>query len=244
MGGLSAWALVVLAIAALIVGVSKTALPGAATLAVALSAAVMPALQSTGMLLLLLIAGDIVAIVVYRKKAHWPTLLHLLPGVLVGLVLGAVFLALASDRVIRVSIGILLLLLIAVTTWLNRREEPPKVQGPTGRAIYGTLAGLTTMAANAGGPVTSMYFFASRFSVQTFLGTTAWFYFVVNLAKLPFSVAVGSINTDVLGIVAVLLPLVLIGAFAGIKLASRISARVFEPLITVLTVISAAYLLF
>ncbi|MDO5035072.1 MAG: sulfite exporter TauE/SafE family protein [Actinomycetaceae bacterium] len=244
MPGLEVSAIVVLCIAALIVGVSKTALPGAATLAVALTAAVMPGLTSTGMMLLLLITGDVVAIIMYRKKAHWPTLVNLVPGVLAGLVLGAIFLSLASDRVIRVSIGLLLLALIAITTLMNRREEPPRVQGPVGRAVYGTLAGATTMAANAGGPVTSMYFLASRFSINTFIGTTAWFYFLVNLAKLPFSVAVGAVDVEALRIALPLMPLVLVGTLAGKLLASRMPQQVFNPVITALTVVSAVYLLF
>ena len=139
-------ALIILGLCAFVVGLSKTALPGAATLAVALLAAVMPALQSTGVMLLMLLVGDVIAIVMYRKKAHWPTLVRLVPGVLVGLALGALFLYVASDRVIRVSIGLLLLTLIVVTTFLLKKNERLNVAGPWARAFFGSLAGMTTMA--------------------------------------------------------------------------------------------------
>ena len=71
----STW--VVLVIAAAAIGVSKTALPGAATLAVALFAAVLPAKASTGTMLVLLLVGDVLAIWMYRRDADWPTLRRL-----------------------------------------------------------------------------------------------------------------------------------------------------------------------
>ncbi len=234
---------IVLVVAAGAIGVSKTALPGAATLAVALFAAVLPAKASTGTMLLLLLVGDVLAIWSYRHDADWPMLRRLVPGVLVGVVLGAAFLHVASDRMTEVFIGALLLVLIAVTLLLMRLPRPPRVQGRVGRAVYGTLAGFTTMAANAGGPVTTMYFLASRLSMTTFLGTTAWFFFVVNVVKLPFSIGLGTIQVDTLQIDLVLAPVVIASALGGRWLAAHMDERVFHPLVTALTVGSALYLL-
>lgn len=235
------WLVLVLAAAA--IGISKTALPGAATLAVALFATVLPAKESTGTMLVLLLVGDMVAIWTYRHDADWATLRRLVPGVLAGVLLGAVFLHFASDSLTKRFIGALLLILIATTLVLMRRPNPPQVQGRAGRAVYGTLAGFTTMAANAGGPVTSMYFLASRFTVATFLGTTAWFFFIVNVIKLPFSIGLGIIHPSALVLDAVLVPVVLLSAWGGHWLARNMNEKVFNPLVTVLTVISAAYLL-
>lgn len=233
----------VLIVAAAAIGLAKTALPGAATLAVALFATVLPAKESTGTMLVLLLVGDVLAIIMYRRDADWGTLRRLVPGVLAGVVLGALFLRLASDEATERFIGVLLIALIAVTLLLMRLPRPPQLQGRVGRAVYGTLAGFTTMAANAGGPVTTMYFLASHFSVLTFLGTTAWFYFIVNLVKLPFSIALGIIRPDTLWIDLVLVPVVVVAAFGGRWLAARMNNQVFDPLVTVLTVLSAAYLL-
>ncbi|MDU0349226.1 sulfite exporter TauE/SafE family protein [Actinomyces sp. MRS3W] len=233
----------ILIVAAASIGLAKTALPGAATLAVALFATVLPAKESTGTMLILLLVGDVLAIIMYRRDADWATLRRLVPGVLAGVVLGALFLRVASDTATKRFIGILLIALIIITLVLMRLPRPPQIQGRVGRAVYGTLAGFTTMAANAGGPVTTMYFLASRFSVTTFLGTTAWFYCIVNLVKLPFSIGLGIIRTDTLGVDLVLVPVVVAAAFAGRWLASRMNNKIFDPLVTVLTVISAAYLL-
>lgn len=222
--------------ATICIGVSKTALPGAATLAVALFAAVLPARASIGTMLVLLLVGDVLAVWTYRHDADWDTLRRLVPGVLMGIVLGAVFLRFASDSMTKVFIGSLLLVLM-------RLPHPPEVQGRIGRATYGTLAGFTTMAANAGGPVTSMYFLASRFPVSTFLGTTAWFFFLVNVIKVPFSIGLGIIQPGTLMIDAILAPVVIGSGCAGRALARRMTDKVFTPIVTVLTIISALYLL-
>ena len=237
---LGAWALLV--VGAVAIGVSKTALPGVTTLAVAIFAAVLPARASTGTILLLLLVADAVAITTYWRDADWTTLRRLVPGVLAGVLLGAVFLGVAGDRVTKVFIGVLLLVLIAVTLLLMRRPRPPQVQGRVGRAVYGTLAGFTTMSANAGGPVMSMYLLASEVPVTSFLGTSAWFFFLVNVVKLPFSLALGVIRPETLWIDLVLAPVVLASAYGGRLLAARMDPVLFGRIVTVLTVLSSLYL--
>ncbi|WP_438354454.1 sulfite exporter TauE/SafE family protein [Microbacterium sp. CJ88] len=249
MPDLSALAWVVLAVAAVIVGISKTAVPGAGTVAVALFAAALPAKQSTGTLLLLLITADVFAILTYRRHANWGTLLRLIPAVIVGVGLGVVFLAVADDAWVKRVIGVILLVVIAITL-LRRRAQgaiaEPGRRGPhrIAAATYGTLGGFTTMVANAGGPVMSMYFLAMRFPVKEFLGTAAWFFAIVNLAKVPFSVGLGLITGPGLLVDLVLVPAVVAGALGGRWLAGRLNQGVFERLVIAFTVIGAVYLLF
>jgi uncharacterized membrane protein YfcA len=160
-----AWAL--LAVAAVVIGLSKTAVPGAGTVAVAVFAAVLPAKQSTGTILLLLILADLFAITMYRRTVNWRTLLRLAPAVVVGILLGVVFLAVASDVWVKRTIGVLLIAVIVITLLRRRFAAPAADQGShrVAAATYGTIGGFTTMVANAAGPVMSMYFLAARFSV-------------------------------------------------------------------------------
>lgn len=99
------------------------------------------------------------------------------------------------------------------------------------------------MVANAGGPVMSLYLLGMRLDVKTFLGTAAYFFFAINLFKVPFQIGLGLLDLQMLSIVAVLVPLVVIAAFAGRWLASRIPQRVFEALVLVLTAVGAFNLL-
>lgn len=276
----AAWLLV--SLGALIVGFSKTALPGAGTIAVGIFAFAMPAKESTAALLLLLIVGDMTALWVYRREPDWRTLLRLLPSAMIGVVIGAFYFARVDGDGVRLTIGIILLTLVTVTVWrrqlVQRREAAAAVAAgstdgtsadgmstadrkglPATRAEargskpgaaataqgvgYGLLGGFTTMVANAAGPVMSLYFYAMRMPVLTFLGTSAWYFAIVNLFKVPFSAGLGLITRDTLVMDAMLIPVVLIGAYAGAKVARRIPQKVFENLILVLTVAAALGLL-
>lgn len=241
MSGLSGPELAGLLTAAALVGFAKTALGGVGLVSVALFASVLPARASTGALLLLLLVGDVVAVLVYRRHADWPALLRLVPSVVVGVVLGVAFLAVAGDSLVRRTIGVVLLALVAVhLLQLERRSSRPRA---VPAAWFGGLAGFTTMVANAGGPVMALYLLAARVDKLVFLGTSAWFFLVVNAVKVPFSVALGLVDRHTLVLDAVLVPAVLAGAALGLAVVSRIPQARFEQAVLVLTVLAAGNLL-
>lgn len=233
---------VLLAIAAVFVGISKTALPGASTVSIAVFAAIIPARESTAALLMLLLVGDAFALYIYRRHADWRTLLRLAPAVLVGVVMGVAFLAVANNDWVRRVIGVILLVLIAVTLW-RRRTPQPESSGRVAPVVYGVTGGFTTMVANAGGPVMSMYFIAMKFPINAFLGTAAWFFAIVNLAKVPFAITLGLLPPEVLAMDLFLIPGVVVGAFIGRFVATRLKQKAFEYVVIALTVAGALYLL-
>ena len=252
MSGLSAIDLLALVAAALLVGFAKTAIGGVAAVSVALFAAVLPARESTGALLPLLLVGDLVAVHAYRRHADWPVLLRLLPAVAVGVIGGSVFVARVDDTVMRRTIGAVLLVLVAVHLWLRRRTRVEGVSVPGGESIgarhvtavtFGLLAGFTTMVANAGGAVMSLYLLSAGLSVLGFLGTGAWFFLLVNSFKVPFSVGLGLLTAESLSLNAALAPAVLVGAAIGRICIHRLDQSRFELLVIVFTVASSLNLL-
>ncbi|MGO1265068.1 MAG: sulfite exporter TauE/SafE family protein [Microbacterium gubbeenense] len=227
------------------VGISKTGLPGSNSVGIALFAAVLPARESTAAMLLLLILGDMLALSLYRRHADWRTLLRLTPSVIAGLVIGAAFLAFVGDAWVKRSIGVLLIGVVALTLWRRRAQQAAENHSGRGAAIaYGSLGGFTTMVANAGGPVMSMYFLASRFSVNAFLGTAAWFFAIINIVKLPVSISLGLITRETLWMDLLLIVPVLLGAAIGRAIVTRISRQTFDRIVVVLTLAGAVYLLF
>ncbi|MFJ3806605.1 sulfite exporter TauE/SafE family protein [Streptomyces sp. NPDC090073] len=248
---LSGWGFAALASAALLVGFSKTAVSGANTVSLAIFAAVLPARASTGVLLPVLIVGDVLAVLTYRRHAHWPTLWRLFPAVAVGVVAGTLFLARAGDGIVRTSIGAILLLMAGVTVWRRRREEatvdaPDEVSTRAGRMkarSYGVLGGFTTMVANAGGPVMSMYLLSAGFRKLGFLGTSAFFFLIVNVSKVPFSAGLGLIDERSLFLDAALAVFVVPGALFGKWAVNRINQRLFEQLVIAATVVGGVQLL-
>ncbi|MBT2414344.1 sulfite exporter TauE/SafE family protein [Streptomyces sp. ISL-12] len=248
---LTGWEFAALALAALLVGFSKTAVSGANTVSLAIFAALLPARASTGVLLPVLIAGDVLAVLTYRRHAHWPTLWRLFPAVGAGVVAGTLFLMWAGDGAVRTSIGVILLVMAAVTVWRRRtageRERPEEGTATrTGRLkarSYGVLGGFTTMVANAGGPVMSMYLLSAGFRKLGFLGTSAFFFLIVNVSKLPFSVGLGLIDGYSLLLDAALVVFVVPGALLGKWAVNRINQRLFERLVIAATVLGGLQLL-
>ncbi|GAA0449769.1 sulfite exporter TauE/SafE family protein [Streptomyces olivaceiscleroticus] len=249
------WEFLALGVAAALVGFSKTAVSGANTISLAVFAAVLPARDSTGALLPLLIVGDVLAVLTYRRHAHWPTLWRLFPAVAAGVVLGTLYMVWADDAAVRTSIGAILLLMAAVTVWRRRaadkaeeRGEEKRDGGATGAArlktrSYGVLGGFTTMVANAGGPVMSLYLISTGFKKLGFLATSAWFFLIVNTSKLPFSAGLGLIDTRSLLLDAALVLFVLPGAYLGRRCVDRINQRLFERLVIGATVLGGLQLL-
>ncbi|MFD5699852.1 sulfite exporter TauE/SafE family protein [Streptomyces lasiicapitis] len=247
---LTVWEFGALALAAGVVGFSKTAVSGANTISLAVFAAVLPARASTGVLLPILIVGDVLAVLTYRRHAHWPTLWRLFPAVGAGVAVGTVFLMFADDGTVRTSIGAILLLMAAVTVWRRRAAERAEAEdrAPAGAArlaapSYGVLGGFTTMVANAGGPVMSMYLLSAGFKKLSFLGTSAWFFLIVNTSKVPFSVGLGLIDGPSLLLDAALALFVIPGALLGKACVNRINQRLFEQLVIGATVLGGLQLL-
>ncbi|WP_435858562.1 sulfite exporter TauE/SafE family protein [Streptomyces milbemycinicus] len=242
MDTITLWAFVALAAAAILVGFSKSAVSGANTVSLAIFAAVLPARESTGVLLPLLIVGDVFAVYNYRRHADWATLIRLFPAVAAGVVAGTVFMLWADDTAVRTSIGAILLFMTGVTLWRRRAARKAQEAGKADEAgkaekagegrgnarlkagSYGVLGGFTTMVANAGGPVMSMYLLSAGFRKLGFLGTSAWFFLIVNVAKVPFSVGLGLIDGDSLLLDAALVLFVIPGAFLGRAIVDRITS--------------------
>lgn len=235
----------VLVVAALIIGISKTSVGGLGSVSVAMFAAVLPARESTAAILLLLIVGDLVAVRRYRAHADWKLLVGLLPWVLPGLALGALFLKVVDDGTLKVVIGAMLLVMLAVqlvTRW--RQPAEPRSGGMSRVAAGGAgmAAGFTTMTANAAGPVMTLYLLAARVDKLRFVGTGAWYFLIINVTKVPFSASLGLFTrTSVLRDLA-LVPVVLVGTWLGAKLLDVMRQRTFENVAIGASALAAASL--
>jgi uncharacterized membrane protein YfcA len=237
-------ALGLLAVAALLVGFAKTAIGGVGSVAVAIFAFVLPTRESTAAILLLLVVGDVVAVWHYRHDADWRLIRHLVPAVLPGLALGAVFLARVDDTTLRRTIGVLLLALAALQLLLAWRSADTSRVASSRTAAIGTgaAAGFATMTANAAGAVMTLYLVARGVEKRRFLGTSALFFFGVNVCKLPFSAGLGLFDGDTVRRTVVLVPFVLVGSWVGLRTARSLSQSRFDQAVLAATVVSAVAL--
>jgi uncharacterized membrane protein YfcA len=233
--------LALLGVAALLIGFAKTAIGGVASISVAIFALVLPTRESTAAILLLLLVGDVVAVWHYRRDADLELLKRLIPAVIPGLALGAFFLAWVDDATLRRAIGGLLLVLAAlqlVLTW--RSPDTTRVgSSRTAALATGAATGFATMTANAAGPVMTLYLVAQGVEKRRFLGTSALFFFGVNLCKVPFSIGLGLFGGGTLWRTLLLAPLVLVGTWVGLHTARRLSQTRFDQAVLAATVVSA-----
>jgi uncharacterized membrane protein YfcA len=239
---LELWQWALGALGAFLVGISKTGIPGLGILSVAIFALVFPARESVGLVLVILICGDLVAVTTYRRDASWSHLLRLFPWAAAGVVLGYFALGRVNDSQMRHLIGAILLGLVVFQYIRSRRpaagdgEAPPP---PWLAPIAGVTAGFTTMVANAAGPVMVLYLLAMRLPKLLFIGTAAWYFLLLNLFKVPFSASLGLINPASLGVSLLLGPFAMLGALIGRPIAERLNQRVFELIALGLTFVAA-----
>jgi uncharacterized membrane protein YfcA len=143
----------------------------------------------------------------------------------------------------RRSIALLLLVLLVLQVVSRQTGTKPRPHSAVLPAGVGVAAGFCTMVANAAGPVMSQYLLLMRAPKLAFLGTSAWFFLVVNLAKLPFTGALGLVSGPLLLLDLALAPLVVVGGVVGRQLARRLQQHHFEAWTLGLTAVSCVALL-
>jgi uncharacterized membrane protein YfcA len=135
-----------------------------------------------------------------------------------------------------------------IAVHLVRRRRPPAADTGPGPwhhgAPYGVAAGFATTVANAAGPVMSLYLLSRRLPKDDFMATGVWFFFLINLIKLPIYGGLGMLTARSLAFDACLLPAVALGALIGRAAVQRLRQRTFETTMLALTTASALYLCF
>lgn len=239
------WATI--ALCAAMMGVSKTGIPGLGILAVPLMAIVFEdTKQSTGLLLGILILADIFAIIYHRQNAKWQHIVRLLPATLCGIVAGYLGMMKINNEQLKPIIGVIVLFMLGVNYWrMHGKDENINVPAPRWLAFWlGFLAGVTTMMANAAGPVMIIYLIAMRLPKMQFVGTAAWFFFIVNWIKVPFSANLGFMTKESIKIDLMMLPFIFIGAISGYFFLKRIPQKAFSTIAQLLAAAAAIKLIF
>lgn len=250
-GDLQTMGWISLLFAAFIQGMSKGGIPGIAVMAIPLVAMVIPGKASTGLVLPMLVVGDLFALAYWRKSLSVPDLLRALPWAILGVVVGWLLLGKIQDSQMKPIIGgtVLFILTIHVMRRVRSAQNPDRkeITGPAKYlfpAFMGSLGGVTTMLANAAGPVIGAYLLSLKLSKETFLGTSAWFFFIVNWIKVPFMVQQNMITAASLKINFFMIPALVVGVTTGIFIAKRINQKTFDTLVTVLAALASLRLLF
>jgi uncharacterized membrane protein YfcA len=205
-------------------------------LVVPLMAGVLPARSPVGVLLGMLITGDLFTAGYYRRHAHWRHVVRLLPAALTGIAAGYFILKVVSDRQLKPIIGRIVLLMPAVNYWRTRgsSDNARVPQQSWFAAGVGFLAGVATTMANAAGAIMVIYLVAMRLPKVQFVGTGAWFFFLINWIEVPFLSNLQLLTIETVKLDLMMLPPVAVGAAAGIVLLRCIPHKLFTAVVQIL----------
>lgn len=238
------WAL--LLFTALLVGFAKTAVGGVTMLAIPLLAAVFGGKESTGILLPMLMTGDLIAVWTYRRNVVWKNVLKPLPWAVLGILTGAFVGSFIGDRTFLYLIGGLVLLCLALL--IAKEIKGKDLAVPTAPWFFigfGILSGFASMIGNAAGPIFSIYLLALGMQKNNYISTNAWFFFMVNMTKLPFQVFMWhNISAPNLILTAALVPLIATGAFIGFRVLKKLNEKIFRRVILAMTLVAAVRVFF
>lgn len=246
----------VLLFSAIVIGFSKSGVPGTGIVAVPLLAFVFGGRLSVGTAIPMLIFADLFAVHLYWKSTSWKDLISLLPGVIVGFVLGAAGLYYVTSvkgikDPLNIAIGNIVLVMLLTTLLRGKLGDRMVPTSPIGVKITGALAGFTTMVSNAAGPVMQIYLVATKMPKEAMLGTTSVYFFCVNTAKIPFYLALTKLLPDepmwTLTSVATAVstfPLILLGSWIGKTTQEHIPEKLFKNIVLVFAALGSLKLIF
>lgn len=231
-------------LSALLIGISKGGLKGMGAIFVLFMALAFGGKTSVGIVVPLLIVGDIMGFQAYKKHVSYYHLKQFLPWVLVGVVIGALIGNDLSDTHFKQIIAGIILLSMG---FLAIRDLYLKKDIKLNLSIVGTTglgAGIFTMLGNLAGAFSNFYLLATRLPKKEMIGTSTLIFLIVNLFKLPFHIFLWkTINLSTLTIVVKLLPLVFLGFWIGLKIVDRVSDAWFRKFLYVVTILSTLFIL-
>ena len=132
--------------------------------------------------------------------------------------------------------------MVVIQVWRMVRRRPPQPARPRDAVVYGSAGGFTTFVSNSAGPVMNTYLVGLGLDKDEQVGTSAWFYFAVNLAKIPLYVALGYLTRAGTSSLArallwnvCMIPAIVAGVYAGRWMLPRISQEAFVIIVLVLS---------
>jgi uncharacterized membrane protein YfcA len=237
------WILAILAAAGM--GIAKGGLAGVGLFHVVVFAFLFGARDSTGVVLPMLIVGDICAVTFLHQHARWDYVRRMLPPACVGVIIGWSLMGRVTDAMFKPIIGWVILML-AVMQFARMQRPDWFGDVPHNRWFawgMGLLAGVTTMLANAAGPIFGLYALSVGLPKFEIVGTSAWFFFIVNSFKVPFSFGLGLIHAQTLLFNLLMSPVILIGVLGGRWLTHRLPQRLFDACLLGFAAIAALRLI-
>lgn len=215
----------VLLLAVVILGLSKGGFAGIGMVSTPLLSLVVPPAQAVGIILPILIFQDAISAWAYRRTFSRWNLAVLLPGSVIGIIVGALVVSLVDRSLFELVLGAISVAfgLERLVRYFGATPRPHDPKAGVG-VLCGALAGFTSMIAHAGIPPFQFFVLPQRLARDVFIGTSVMFYAATNLMKLPFFLRLGQVNREGLLVSLAMFPLAFLSVRLGIHLVRKIAS--------------------
>jgi uncharacterized protein len=243
--GLTPFYLLLFIIVAIVIGMSKAGLSGFGLAVVPVMALIFGAKESTGVILPMLIAADIMAVIYYHRNAVWKYIIGILPWVAAGIIIALVTGRMVNNNQFRIVmmtvVWIMLILMILNDIRSKRGSKIP--ESPLVASLLGLSGGFATMIGNSAGPVFTLYFLAMRLPKKEFIGTSAWLYLIMNTGKLPLQALVWkNITWNYLILDFISIPFIALGILIGIHIVKLFPENIYRYFVIATTMVTSVLL--
>jgi hypothetical protein len=236
--------IVFLFMSALIIGLGKGGLGGAFVgVLTPIASIFMPVSEVIAYLVPLLIVGDWFALRSFWGRWDGPQLKLLLPTGCVTVLIGTYFLTNLPNQTLRVILGILTLAVGVYKLAESRLQQMKYTPRWSHGWIAGAISGMGSGLASAGGPPLTAYLLLIRSPPVVYIATSAVFFAMMNLVRMPALVATGLLGKEDLLKVIWFFPVVWIGNEMGRYLVERINPHIFTQAMVITLIVAGIVLI-
>jgi len=237
------YVVIVIAILGLLIGVSKGGLGGLGVLLTPLLALVLPVASAVGVLLPMLMVGDVFALSMYWKEWDSDLVKRMLPAGIVGAIAGTFLLSWLPPDGLRIILGCFVLMVV-IYKWVSDRIQTIRYEArPWHGPLAGLLAGLASGMFNSGGPPFNSYLLLRKVNARPFIATSAIYFAVLNLVKMPGFLYTGVLDLSLLLSLWWVFLFIPLGIWVARVTLTRVSPLLFERIIIILLIFSSLWLL-
>lgn len=224
-------------------GISKAAFAGGlGLLAMPLLLLLWPPQVALGVMLPLLMMLDIFTLRTYWQRWSLPLLRRLLPAAITGVLVAGFLLGIMSANQLQWLIGVGSVL-FALRYFFMAKQASPFLASAAAGIGFGFVSGLSSTLLHAGGPPLAVHLLAKKLPATEYIATSALFFAVLNLVKLPAFVWQQQLSWSLLLWALPFFPLCYVSIQLGYWLKQRIDDRYFLPAVHLLLLLAGGNLI-
>lgn len=223
----AAWLVCIITV--ILTGMAKGGFAGLGALATPVVALALPPAMAAAVVLPLLILQDVISVWSFRREWSGWIVAWMLPGAILGIVLGYAYAAYLDERALTGMIGTVTLAFGVYRLWIERGGRVVAASNSPGwvGSLFGVVTGLASHISHSGAPPYQMWVTPRQLPHMVYAGTTAVLFAAINWLKVPSYLALGLLTSEVLSLAAVLYPLAVASTLVSVAVVRRLDSERF-----------------